>query len=163
MESVTKSQLQSLAPSLDPRSLNVLAEMYEAKSLCGTESGDPILINEKARITPNQGASIRELMINNSVSRSLEVGFAYGFSTIWILDALRGKPNGRHIAIDPFEKSSWHGIGLKNVEKVQFETDFEWSIFLLSGVITLLIAVTTVGFKSIRAATANPVDSLRYE
>jgi putative ABC transport system permease protein len=44
-----------------------------------------------------------------------------------------------------------------------YQTDFDWSIFLLSGVITLLIAVTTVGFKSLRAATANPVDSLRYE
>jgi putative ABC transport system permease protein len=44
-----------------------------------------------------------------------------------------------------------------------YRTDFDWSIFLLSGVITLLIAVTTVGFKSLRAATANPVDSLRYE
>ena len=44
-----------------------------------------------------------------------------------------------------------------------YQTDFDWSIFLLSGVTTLLIAVTTVGFKSLRAATANPVDSLRYE
>jgi putative ABC transport system permease protein len=44
-----------------------------------------------------------------------------------------------------------------------YRTDFDWSIFLLSGVITLLIAVTTVGFKSLRAAKANPVDSLRYE
>jgi putative ABC transport system permease protein len=44
-----------------------------------------------------------------------------------------------------------------------YRTDFDWRIFLLSGVITLLIAVTTVGFKSLRAAKANPVDSLRYE
>jgi putative ABC transport system permease protein len=44
-----------------------------------------------------------------------------------------------------------------------YHTDFNWRIFLLSGCITLLIAVTTVGFKSFRAATANPVDSLRYE
>jgi hypothetical protein len=44
-----------------------------------------------------------------------------------------------------------------------YQTDFNWSIFLLSGVITLFIAVATVGFKSIRAAIANPVDSLRHE
>jgi putative ABC transport system permease protein len=44
-----------------------------------------------------------------------------------------------------------------------YRTDFDWRIFFLSGVITLLIAMTTVGFKSLRAATANPVDSLRYE
>jgi len=44
-----------------------------------------------------------------------------------------------------------------------YRTDFDWRIFFLSGVITLLIAVTTVGYKSLKASTANPVDSLRYE
>ena len=36
-------------------------------------------------------------------------------------------------------------------------------IFILSGLASLLIALLTVSFQSIRAATANPVDSLRYE
>jgi putative ABC transport system permease protein len=44
-----------------------------------------------------------------------------------------------------------------------YRIDFDWSIFLLSGAITLLIAVATVGYKSLKAATANPIDSLRYE
>jgi putative ABC transport system permease protein len=44
-----------------------------------------------------------------------------------------------------------------------YRTDFDWRIFFLSGVITLLIAVTTVGYQSLKAATANPIDSLRYE
>lgn len=35
--------------------------------------------------------------------------------------------------------------------------------FLISGVIALLIAVATVSFQSIKAAVANPVDSLRNE
>ena len=37
------------------------------------------------------------------------------------------------------------------------------SLFLLSGTITLLIALLTVSFQTIKAARANPVDSLRYE
>jgi ABC-type antimicrobial peptide transport system permease subunit len=36
-------------------------------------------------------------------------------------------------------------------------------IFLVSLVVTLLIAVFTVGYRSFKAATANPVKSLRYE
>jgi putative ABC transport system permease protein len=44
-----------------------------------------------------------------------------------------------------------------------YRTDFDWRIFFLSGVITLLIAVTTVGYKSLKSATANPIDSLRNE
>ncbi len=36
-------------------------------------------------------------------------------------------------------------------------------IFVLSGVLALVIALLTVGYQAIRAASANPVDCLRYE
>jgi putative ABC transport system permease protein len=36
-------------------------------------------------------------------------------------------------------------------------------IFVLSGVIALLIALFTVSTKALKAAVADPVDSLRYE
>jgi len=36
-------------------------------------------------------------------------------------------------------------------------------IFLSAGVIALFIALMTVSFQAIRAATANPVEALRYE
>jgi len=35
--------------------------------------------------------------------------------------------------------------------------------FLIAAVVALAIAVMTVSYQSIRAATANPIDSLRYE
>lgn len=47
--------------------------------------------------------------------------------------------------------------------------DFEYRIqisaivFLIAGVASLLITIMTVGYHSIRAASANPVKSLRYE
>jgi len=36
-------------------------------------------------------------------------------------------------------------------------------IFILSGVIALGIALLSVSMKALKAATANPVQSLRYE
>jgi len=36
-------------------------------------------------------------------------------------------------------------------------------IFILSSLLALLLALTTVSYHSVRAARANPVDSLRYE
>jgi putative ABC transport system permease protein len=36
-------------------------------------------------------------------------------------------------------------------------------IFLLTGGLSLLIVLLSVGYQTLRAATANPVDSLRYE
>jgi putative ABC transport system permease protein len=36
-------------------------------------------------------------------------------------------------------------------------------MFILSGVIALIIAILTVSTKALKAAVANPADSLRYE
>ncbi len=44
-----------------------------------------------------------------------------------------------------------------------YRTDINILIFVLSGLFVLAIALLTVSFQSIRAATANPADSLRYE
>ena len=38
-----------------------------------------------------------------------------------------------------------------------------WWIFILAGMLALVITLLTVSFQSIRAALANPVESLRYE
>jgi ABC-type antimicrobial peptide transport system permease subunit len=44
-----------------------------------------------------------------------------------------------------------------------YRTNFDWWIFLVAGGLSLLIAIITVSFQTIKAALANPVDSLRYE
>jgi ABC-type antimicrobial peptide transport system permease subunit len=36
-------------------------------------------------------------------------------------------------------------------------------VFIAGLILTLLISVATVGYRSFRAARVNPVDSLRYE
>jgi len=55
---------------------------------------------------------------------SLEIGMAYGFSTLFILDSMHEHKYGYHIAIDPFQKSLWHGIGIKAVEQLDFNLRF---------------------------------------
>ncbi|HXW72724.1 MAG TPA: hypothetical protein VEK34_15080 [Methylocella sp.] len=65
-----------------------------------------------------QGATMNWLMRSHAVNRSLEIGFAYGFSTIWMLDGLRPRRNALHVAIDPYELSLWHGVGLAQVERL---------------------------------------------
>jgi putative ABC transport system permease protein len=44
-----------------------------------------------------------------------------------------------------------------------YKTSLSWWIFALSGVIALAIALITVSWQSWRAATRNPIESLRYE
>jgi putative ABC transport system permease protein len=44
-----------------------------------------------------------------------------------------------------------------------YRTNIQWWIFVLAGLAALLIALVTVSFQAIRAATANPIKSLRTE
>jgi len=44
-----------------------------------------------------------------------------------------------------------------------YRIEISWWMFVLSGFIVLLIALVTVGYQAIKAAVANPVESLKYE
>lgn len=49
------------------------------------------------------------------------------------------------------------------LQNFAYRIAISWWMFLLAGLLTLVIALITVSFQSIRAALANPVESLRYE
>jgi ABC-type antimicrobial peptide transport system permease subunit len=44
-----------------------------------------------------------------------------------------------------------------------YKIDIEWWMFVLAGILSVLIAVLTVSFQSIKAALMNPVKSLKSE
>lgn len=44
-----------------------------------------------------------------------------------------------------------------------YRTQIRLDIFIIAGALTFFIALITVSYQSIKAATAKPVDSLRYE
>ncbi|MGD8538526.1 MAG: hypothetical protein PVI66_07395, partial [Candidatus Aminicenantes bacterium] len=49
------------------------------------------------------------------------------------------------------------------LENYAFRTSLGIGLFMLSAVVALVITMITVSFQAVRAARANPVDSLRYE
>jgi putative ABC transport system permease protein len=49
------------------------------------------------------------------------------------------------------------------LQNFAYRTSLSWWIFLAAGVLTLLLALATVSFQAIKAATSNPVKSLRTE
>ncbi|MGD8777469.1 MAG: ABC transporter permease [Ignavibacteria bacterium] len=51
----------------------------------------------------------------------------------------------------------------KWLEDFVYRINITWWMFALSGGIALVIALATVSFQAIKAAIANPIDSLRYE
>jgi putative ABC transport system permease protein len=51
----------------------------------------------------------------------------------------------------------------KWLEDYTYKTDITWDVFILAGVISVVIALITVSYQSLRAALANPANSLRSE
>ena len=57
---------------------------------------------------------------------------------------------------------AWYAMN-KWLENFAYKTNLSWWIFALAGLLALGIALLTVSFQSFKAATRNPVESLRYE
>ena len=51
----------------------------------------------------------------------------------------------------------------KWLQNFAYRTPLNIWVFMAAGVTALVLALLTIGFKSFKAATANPADSLRYE
>jgi putative ABC transport system permease protein len=57
---------------------------------------------------------------------------------------------------------AWYAMS-QWLENFAYKTELSWWIFALAGLIAMGIALLTVSFQSWRAASRNPVESLRYE
>jgi putative ABC transport system permease protein len=57
---------------------------------------------------------------------------------------------------------TWYAAG-QWLNSFAYRTEVSWWIFVIAGLASIAIALITVSFQSIRAAVANPVNSLRNE
>jgi len=86
------------------------------------------------------GARTSEVMIllNKNFVKWVAIAFAVSVPLAWII------------------MSKW-------LENFAYKTTLSWWVFALAGMLALGIALLTVSWQSWRAATRNPVESLRYE
>ena len=52
-----------------------------------------------------------------AVRKTLEVGCAYGLSSLHICMALQGRPGAAHTIVDPFQNTQWDGVGTMHLER----------------------------------------------
>ncbi|HYJ63812.1 MAG TPA: FtsX-like permease family protein, partial [Parafilimonas sp.] len=57
---------------------------------------------------------------------------------------------------------AWWGMN-KWLEDFAYRINIGWQVFELAGIAVMLIALITVSFQAIKAAIANPIESLRTE
>ncbi len=63
------------------------------------------------------GALLYDLVRTEGLKKTLEVGMAYGLSTLFICQAHRDNGIGSHTAIDPNQDTVYKSVGLLNVKK----------------------------------------------
>jgi predicted O-methyltransferase YrrM len=72
---------------------------------------------------PEEGKLLARVVNKVQPRVSLEIGCAYGVSTLHICAALSAVPHAStHIVVDPFQRTKWHGVGLHNIEASGFSS-----------------------------------------
>jgi hypothetical protein len=64
-----------------------------------------------------EGQFLQNIVRDLQPQRTLEIGCAYGISTLYICEAVAALPAfAQHIVIDPFQRTQWRGLGLQHVD-----------------------------------------------
>jgi predicted O-methyltransferase YrrM len=67
-------------------------------------------------IEREQGEALRALAVAEGAEATIEVGLALGLSALFLAGAVRER-GGRHVAVDPFQRESWNGAGLRTLRE----------------------------------------------
>lgn len=102
---------------------STLRSMYRGDPQTGLD-GQAHSLDPNVRISVYKGLCLQSLCHEQQARHTLEVGCAYGFSTLYFLSAIRSQEGGRHIAIDAYQNKHWHGIGARNASAVGMDDAF---------------------------------------
>jgi len=72
-------------------------------------------------VTFETGALLYDFVRKVRPGRTLEIGMAYGISTLFICQALHDNGMGAHAAIDPLEESKFRSLGLLNLDRAKLK------------------------------------------
>ena len=66
-----------------------------------------------------EGEALREWVLREGATRTIEVGLGYGISTLYICEGLLGNadPAARHVALDPYQARRFANCGLQFLEE----------------------------------------------
>jgi predicted O-methyltransferase YrrM len=99
----------------------VIAEVYD-EGLVLDQNGVSYPLGAHS-VSRSRGETLRDLVVSEGASTTIEVGLAWGLSCLSICEGLlrtrRDRP--RHVAIDPFESDAWGNAGLVLIRRAGLE------------------------------------------
>jgi predicted O-methyltransferase YrrM len=103
----------------DPRALEAHIDAAYSRGAVPARDGTAISLAPHSLDKP-AGEALRDLAIAEGAARTIEVGLALGMSALFLCQAVLGRAGG-HIAIDPFQRESWNGAGLRTLRDAGVE------------------------------------------
>jgi len=103
---------------------SALLSMYNGEPQLGAD-GQRHGLDEITRISPEQGMWLYSLCRGAKPKATLEIGLAYGFSTVFFLAAIRENGIGHHTAVDPLQ-CNWNGIGCHQSRSLDMSDSFRF-------------------------------------
>lgn len=95
-----------------------LKEMLESKS-AHTPAGEKLPLHSQVPL--REAERLYQVVLRADPAVVLEVGMAFGVSSLAILTALRdGSRNGRLVSVDPVQSTAWKGCGAAAVARAGF-------------------------------------------
>lgn len=105
-----------------PATLEKFIEELYARGVIQGEDGMEFKILPMS-LAPDRGAFLRDVCRAERPRSTLEIGLAYGLSTLFIVQALleNGGPSCAHTVMDPFQTSTFHDAGRRLIKKTGIE------------------------------------------
>ncbi len=82
--------------------------------------GNKIPLN--SNIDRKEGEFIKSIIQTHKPKRCVEIGCAYGISSLYICSELAQISNAHHTIIDPNQSTHWKNVGVLNLEKIGFDS-----------------------------------------
>ncbi|MFA7693045.1 MAG: class I SAM-dependent methyltransferase [Candidatus Hydrogenedentes bacterium] len=98
---------------------HVLDEIYRSGKVFDHQGGSKDVF--PVSLYPQDGKALYDLVKQTESRKTLEIGMAYGISSLHILQALQENGGGAHVAIDPYQKKWYDNIGIANIERGGFQ------------------------------------------
>lgn len=104
--------------------MNPVLEEIVSTGLVRLPGGERVPVS--SHIDPSCGSLLQRMVAEAGPTLAVEVGLAFGISTLYLLEALRSC-GGRLIGMDPAQfDASWRGGGLANIERAGFGDLYEF-------------------------------------
>lgn len=98
---------------------SMIDEVYRTRTVRDAQGNKYQLSSE---IDRSEGEFLLNLIsTDSSIVRSIEIGCAYGLSSLFICEGLKDRPGASHTIIDPGQGNVWHDVGIAQLQRFGFD------------------------------------------